>query len=188
MRDISLIVCYNEIMKYKVISFFGHRQLFGNRENIRDKVFKQVKSFIVNDDVNVCIVGNHGEFDKMALSICIELKEKYKNIKINLAIANLTYLKKQNNETYNYFNELKNKGIEIVIYDIEEIYYKRKITETNRKIIEQSDIVICYVDESKIKSGAKNSYKYAKRLGKNVIIYMKKKIIQDTTKQMKKYN
>lgn len=65
-----------------------------------------------------------------------------------------------------YYRE---QGCKIMIYDIEDEYFKRQIIVSNRKMIEDSDLVISYVDMSKNRRGAKIAVKYALKQGKEII-------------------
>ena len=67
-------------------------------------------------------------------------------------------------ENYNYYDDVKT-----IMYDIEDIYFKKQITESNKKMIDSSDTIICYVDESKTKSGAKTALNYAKKKGLQIV-------------------
>ncbi len=55
--------------------------------------------------------------------------------------------------------------IETVLYEIEEVHYKRRITVSNQKMIDECDALICYVDEGAYQSGAKTALRYAQRKG-----------------------
>lgn len=52
------------------------------------------------------------------------------------------------------------------VFFIDNIYYKNRIIVSNRKAIDDSDFVICYVDKSKRVSGAKKAMKYAEKNNK----------------------
>ena len=55
------------------------------------------------------------------------------------------------------------------MFEIEEEYFKRRITRSNELMIDKSDILICYVDESRTRSGAKAALKYAVDKGVEII-------------------
>lgn len=61
------------------------------------------------------------------------------------------------------------KDVETMIYPIEDVYFKKQITMCNRMMINDSDIIVCYVDKSKSVSGAKAAMNYAERNNKKVI-------------------
>ena len=55
------------------------------------------------------------------------------------------------------------------MFEIEETYFKRQITESNRKMIDICDTLICYVNKKHNHSGAKLAMNYAKRKGLKII-------------------
>ena len=55
------------------------------------------------------------------------------------------------------------------MYDIEEVHYKRQITLSNRKMIDSCDTLICYVNTSEYRSGAKTALRYAEKRGLKVV-------------------
>ena len=63
----------------------------------------------------------------------------------------------------------KNNDCKTLFYDIEDIHYKNRITYSNKKMVDESDIIICYVDMNSYKSGAKTAVKYALKQNKKVI-------------------
>ena len=56
-----------------------------------------------------------------------------------------------------------------MFYNIEEQHYKNRIIFTNKKMVDNSDLIICYFNMNSYKSGAKNTVKYALKQGKNII-------------------
>lgn len=64
---------------------------------------------------------------------------------------------------------IKNRNCETLFYDIEDVHFKNRITVSNKKMIDDSDMIICYVDMTSYKSGAKNAIKYAMKKNKTVV-------------------
>ncbi len=54
-------------------------------------------------------------------------------------------------------------------YPIENEYYKNQISLSNRYMVDDSDVIICYVDFNRYLSGAKKAVKYAEKQGKEII-------------------
>ena len=142
-------------------AFIGHRQVFGKgaHERIMCEVEKQInlgcKSFTM---------GTHGEFDKLALSACRSLRKKYPDIEIEVVITSLNTIKKDSE-----FNTAPYADVKTVMFDIEEAHYKQRITLSNRKMIDGCDTLICYVDESTYRSGAKTAMRYATKKGLTIV-------------------
>jgi len=115
-------------------------------------------------------MGTHGDFDKLALSVCRQLKEKYKDITIQVIITSLhqIYSSKvdvafENKELNPYID------VETIMYDIENEHFKRKIIVSNKHMIENSDTLICYVNPQKSLSGAKIIMKFAEKKGLEIL-------------------
>lgn len=151
----------------KTIAFFGHRKLF-NKNKIKEKVFEKLKEVIPQGFSRV-LVGCHGDFDNIALSVSLNYKEKFdQNLEICIVLTSLTYLTKDENG-YSRADIYKEKGCETIFYDIEETYFKNKIIVSNKKMVTDSDLIICYVDMKSYKSGAKTAINYALKQNKKII-------------------
>jgi len=145
------------------ICFFGHRNLWG--KDVRERLKTEVESHL--DDEVHCLIGTHGEFDSLALSVCRDLRKTYSNIKITVVFTSLNVLKKDKELEYSIADNYDD--VQTMIYDIEEEYFKNQIVVSNRKMVDDSDIVICYVDMKEYRSGAKRAVNYAKKQGKTII-------------------
>ena len=143
-------------------AFIGHRQVFA--ENIWTKLLDAITNEITNG-CSVFTMGTHGDFDKLSLSACRELRDIYHSIKIEVVITSLNSIK------YNADKEIAPySDVDTVMYDIENTHYKQQISSSNRQMLDTCDTLICYVDENKLgRSGAKNAMKYAKKIGLKVI-------------------
>lgn len=143
------------------ICFIGHRNLFENiEERIKDEIAKQICK-----GANCFMVGTHGDFDKIVLACLREMKIKHTEIEIEVVITSL----KQAEKLLIYEDEFEKefydpyKDVDRIMYEIEEEYFKRQIIVSNQKMIDDCDILICYVDYSRNRSGAKHALNYAKQ-------------------------
>ena len=166
MGDISLILCYNEIMRK--VCFIGHRQIFDR------SVKERLKTAIENEIKNGCeffTMGTHGEFDELALSVCRELRKIYKDIKIEVVITSLKKIEKQllYDDEFGKEYEIPYSDVSTIMYEIEETHFKKQITESNHQMIDDCDALICYVNKKHNPSGAKHAMNYAKRKGLKII-------------------
>ena len=59
------------------VCFIGHRQILDM--SIREKLKKAVENEIKNG-ADFFTMGTHGDFDRMVLGVCRELRKTYKNI------------------------------------------------------------------------------------------------------------
>ncbi len=140
--------------------FIGHRQVFsyGIYENLLAEIKRRIDC-----GCNTFTMGTHGEFDRLALLACRSLRKQYPEIQIEVVITSLTKIAKEA-EWENPYSDVKT-----VMFEIEEVHYKRKITMSNQKMIDGCDTLICYVDEKSYGSGAKKAMRYAKRKGIEII-------------------
>ncbi len=113
-------------------------------------------------------MGTHGEFDELALSVCRELRALYINLKIEVVVTSLNEVNYYKRSDYGEIQP-PYSDVEVVMYEIEEAHFKRRITLSNRLMIDNSCTLICYVDENAYRSGAKTALKYAKKRELNII-------------------
>lgn len=150
----------------KTIVFFGHRK-FVKENELKLKLEGVLKEVASNIDVHF-LVGTHGKFDSMAMMSCLNHKKINKAVKITVVLTSLSHLKRDKfgfSDIYYY----EMMGCETMLYDIEEVYFKNRIVVSNKMMVDDCDLVICYVDPTKSKSGAGRAVKYAIKRGKPVI-------------------
>ena len=152
----------------KKIAVIGHRIFIPSyiHEKFEIEAMKQVKNCNFS-----FYVGTHGEFDSMAYRILKNLKDSCEKLEINIVATSLSkinpiirYDKIVGKEIFYRYED-----VNFVMYEIENIFYKRKIIESNKRMIEECDILICYVNPKRTSSGSKQILNYAKKLGKEII-------------------
>ena len=155
-------------MEYRV-AFIGHRQIFDR--DLESRLYSAVETEIKKGCKT--IMGTHGDFDKMALAICRNLRKIYKDIKIEVVITSLAQIRPTIvDQSYEFGDEVYKpyEDVEMVMFDIENTHFKQKITKSNRKMIDSSSALICYADTAyKYASGAISAYKYAKKKGLTIL-------------------
>ena len=151
----------------KQCCFIGHRRIYDKSlyNKLKNTIITQIqqgrKSFLM---------GNHGDFDAMALHCCEELKTIYHDLKFTVVISSLSELTTIIlKDDFGEYSLKKYDGIETIMYNIEKIHFKRKITESNKKMIDSCDTIICYVDNIIYNSGAMQALKYATKKGLKII-------------------
>ena len=142
-------------------AFIGHRKLFA--KNIEERLILAIQTEIENGCMSFTM-GTHGEFDKLAFSACRSMRKRYPDIEIEVVITSLNAIKKDCE-----FDTAPYADVKTVIYDIEDAHYKQRITLSNRKMIDNCDTLICYIDETAYRSGAKTAMRYAKKKGLTII-------------------
>ncbi|MBQ7579213.1 MAG: hypothetical protein IJT25_01635 [Clostridia bacterium] len=156
------------------VCFIGHRWLWGQqiKEKLKETIIEQIEN-----GYKIFTMGTHGEFDKTALSVCRDLRDYYKDIEIEVVLTSLHLIdKKVIFEGKNKYGEIEKdvenspyEDVKTVMYDIEDVFYKRKILVSNQLMINACDVLICYVNPKNNYSGAYYAYKYAKNKGLKII-------------------
>lgn len=148
----------------KICSLFGHRRIW-KQEEVKQKLKLELEKQIQNG-FNRFLVGTHGDFDSIALSVLRDLRKIYQDIKISAVFTSLYPFKK---DEFGFSISQLYEDVETFSYPIEDEYFKRQIIMSNRYMINDSDLVICYVNPKSYQSGAKLAMKYAKKNKKEVI-------------------
>lgn len=146
--------------------FIGHRTIFFNNKEKRlsDAIQQEIKK-----GCKIFTMGTHGEFDKLSLCICKNLKQIYPEIKIEVVLTSLNQIKSIKNTDNDIETKPNYHDVETIMYDIEEKHFKSKITISNRNMVDECSTLICYVNPKKTRSGAKNTMKYAEKKGLTII-------------------
>lgn len=169
MGDISSILWYTIFRRNIMITvaFFGHRRTL-NKAVVQERLLNTLQE-VLPQGCSKLLIGTHGDFDNIALSTCLYFKKYIRaDIDINVVLTSTSFLNKDS-LGYSKADFYKNKGCKTIFYDIEEVYYKSRITYSNKKMVDESDIIICCVDMNLRKSGAKTAINYAIKQNKTVI-------------------
>ena len=149
------------------VCFIGHRNI--NCKDINERIKNAIQNEI-NLGCNSFTMGTHGEFDNIALNACRSFRKENFNIEIEVVITSLnkinkkTYkIKDEKGEVEEIYSTSPYDDVKTLMYDIEEIHFKQRITKSNKYMIDNSTILICYVDTKRTRSGAKTALNYAKR-------------------------
>ncbi|MBR2013579.1 MAG: DUF1273 family protein [Clostridia bacterium] len=138
------------------VTFLGHKN--APIAKIKNKAYASLVELIEKDGANQFYVGNQGSFDLMVYDILKELKIQYPRIQYNVVFA--------------YFPEESERGRideEHTIYPegFETVPRKFAIDRRNHWMIEQSDIVVTFVERPF--GGAAKFKEIARRKKKRVI-------------------
>lgn len=142
----------------RVCSAFGHRDIF---ENITEKINSAVRD-AAEQGCEIFYTGALGRFDEMFSSSVRSLKKDYPNVKLICVKPYLTTeINKLGDYLYSIYDDI------IIPTELADVHYKAVITERNRWIIKQSDVVIIYTKRNY--GGAYNAKRYAERVEKRII-------------------
>ena len=139
-----------------VCCFFGHSDA---PQNIYPQIEAAVEKLIQNGMASEFLVGNQGRFDQMALAVLRSMKEEYPQITYRVV---LSYMPRDGRAGSGYAD-----GETLLPEGIECVHPRYAISWRNRWLVEQSDLVICYVTHSW--GGAAQFVKLAERKGKEII-------------------
>ena len=135
-----------------ICTFFGHKD---TPHEVKAKIRETIIRLIEEKNVTEFYVGNHGNFDKMVLSVLKELHNLYPQIRYTIVLAYLTQ-----NTDEDYSRTVYPEGIESVP--------KRfAIDFRNKWMLQQADIVVAYIRRSI--GGAAKFTEMAKKRGKEII-------------------
>lgn len=142
----------------RVCSAFGHRDIF---ENITEKINSAVRD-AAEQGCEIFYTRAMGQFDEMFSSSVRRLKKDYPNVKLICVKPYLTTeINKQGDYLYSLYDDI------FIPLELADVHYKAAITERNRWIIKQSDIVIVYTKRNY--GGAYDAKRYAERLEKRIV-------------------
>ncbi len=139
----------------KSCTFFGHRQVYDNI----DEILKSVLTELIEKGVNVFYVGSQGAFDSIVLRILKLLKVKFPDILYYVVLAYIPMEKSK------YCIDCT----ENTIYPdgLENVPQKYAIVERNKWMIEKADYVVVYVKHTF--SNAEKFRLLSEKKGKTVI-------------------
>lgn len=140
--------------------FCGHSRLYGQTDIVKEKCLTVFEELIVSGAVDCFLIGNYGDFDSIAASVCLTLKKKYPQISVNLVLPYYRpHLDEYDKERYAKFDS-------VITPELEETPHRYRIIKANEYMVDQADTVIAYV---KYDGGAAKTLAYAKRHKKQII-------------------
>ena len=144
------------------ISFAGHAFIC-SENSVKELVKEQIENNIGGEESVVCFLGGYGQFDDICAYACKELKQKYSKIKL---VYVTPYMSSSDQIK---IIELKKQGMydEVLYPPIENVPLKFAISKRNNWMVENSDLVIAYVNHSF--GGAYKTLQAAKRRKKRII-------------------
>ena len=140
------------------VAFFGHRRIDRLGE-IEEKLVPILKELILTKEYVEFYIGRNGEFDEFVASV-IKRVQKQLDRGNSVLILTLPYTVKDIEYYANYYDE-------VIIPDaIGKAHPKGAITLRNKWMVENSDLVIRYIEHEE--GGAYVAVKYAGKLNKKI--------------------
>jgi len=146
-------------MNIFTVSLFGHREIDDVRR-LDDGLVPMLQELIQTKSYVAFLVGRNGAFDEYAASVIKGIQKKIgkENNEMTLVlpytVANFEYYKE-------YYDSV------FIPEGVYGAHHKAAITLKNRWMVEQSDLVIVYVERQR--GGAYAAMKYAEKLNKKVV-------------------
>jgi len=145
----------------KTAAFCGHSQLGGEYKTISAEVERIVSGLIANEGCDSFLVGNYGQFDRLAASVCLYLKKTNPEITVCLTVP---YYRPQLESCEKAYRA---RFDEVIVPALEATPYPYRILRANEYMVDRADVVIAYVHSSV--GGAARTLAYAKRKKRRII-------------------
>ena len=150
-------------MDIYTVSFFGHRELEGHTE-IEYRLDQLLHDLITQKEYVEFLIGRDGEFDFFVSSVIKRSIRKYGCGNTHFTLI-LPYMKadyRDNEKHYlDYYDDVE------ICSESAEAYYKSAIHIRNRKMVDRSDLIICFIQHKS--GGAYKTIQYAEKQGKKII-------------------
>lgn len=136
-------------------AFFGH----ANAPSDLEPRIEQTSIQLINENENITfLVGTHGHFDEMVISVLKRLAPQYPNMNYHIVLAYLPVEKEEN----------RFEGLPTILPEgIENVPKKFAISYRNDYMVKECDAVICYITHDW--GGAAQFVDKARHKGKNII-------------------
>ena len=146
-------------MNIFTVSMFGHREI-GDLRRLNESLLPLVKELIKTKPYVSFLIGRNGEFDEYAASVIKRAQKELENINNDITlvlpytVADIQYYEK-------YYDHV------MIPESLYGVHPKSAITKKNQWMVEQSDLVIVWVERNR--GGAYAAMEYAKKSGKHVV-------------------
>jgi len=141
------------------VAFIGHREINDIRF-IEDKIEELAIDLLCRYEYVEFNLGRNGEFDISAASAIKRVQKKYGKENSSLTLI-LPYKSKDECFFEEFYDE--------IVYPIDRsVHFKEAITKRNKWMMDNSDLLICYVEQER-KGGALTALNYATKQGLKII-------------------
>ena len=146
-------------MNVYTVSLFGHRRI-ENIFRLENQLISIIKPLLQTKSYVSFFIGRNGEFDEYAASVIKRIQKEIgkENNDLTLilpySVADVEYYEK-------YYDDI------IIPETLYGAHPKSAITLKNKWMVEQSDLIIVYVEQKR--GGAYNAMKYAEKRNKKIM-------------------
>ena len=154
----ALFILRGKIMEVFRVSFIGHRNV-ERLSFVESKIEKIVRDLIRSKQYVEFLIGRNGEFDISCASVVKRVQKDLGNENSSLILV-LSYHVKDEEYYEKYYDDI------YMPIDLS-THHKSAITKRNEWLIENSDLLIAYVNKDF--GGAYHTLKYAEKSGMTVI-------------------
>ena len=141
------------------VALFGHRDFYETRI-LDERLYSLLRGLVHTKTFVEIYIGRNGEFDIYAATVVKQLQKAMGKAN-NEFICVLPYPEKNMEYYEKYYDRV------IIPECIGKSHPKGAITKRNKWIVEQVDLLVCYVEREE--GGAYTAIKYAKKLEKKII-------------------
>ena len=158
------VIVEGEFVKAKNVCFTGHRKIPSEQINDIVQRLKNIIVELINDGYTDFYAGGALGFDTIAAQTVMELKKKYPQIKLILALPCMNQTSGWNESDKRMYECIRAIADKVVYTS--DTYFNGCMQKRNRYLVDNSSICVCYLTENK--GGTAYTVGYAK--SKNLTI------------------
>ena len=147
------------VMGIYSIALFGHSEI-ENLYMLENKLTAFLQRILCEKGYLSILIGRNGEFDEYAASIIKQMKKSVGQDRMFLTLV-LPYCVKDIPFYATYYDDI------IIPEMLHHAHYKRALTLRNQWMIEQANLVACYIEHAD--GGAYRAYQYAQKQSKQTV-------------------
>ena len=152
------------MLEIYTVSFFGHRKM-ESPFRLEEQLARVIRGLVKSKDYVEFLVGRNGEFDQLVSSLIRLVKRAEGGEKCSHTLV-LPYESAELRENRAAFDRYYD-NIEL-FPGTDTAHFKAAIQMRNREMVDRSDLVAFYLEHDS--GGAYQTYRYAKKQGKNVLL------------------
>ncbi|MDE7245257.1 MAG: DUF1273 domain-containing protein [Oscillospiraceae bacterium] len=152
-------------MQKKTCCFTGHRNILSaDREVIACRLEKTIVE-LIHAGIDRFVAGGARGFDTLAAQAVLQLRKRYPDIKLILALPCLTQTRGWSTKNIAVYETIKSQADEIVY--ISQDYTRGCMYKRNRYLVDSSGICVCFWNREK--GGTAYTVHYAEKKGLKII-------------------